>query len=131
MGNILRPKGVNVQLDKERSILFDLNAFAELEDLYGTIEDAMAALEKGSLKAVRAILWAGLVHEDIQLTEKKVGSLVTLPDLPVLSEAIKQAFEEAMPAEMKEEMEQAAADPNTKAPKKAPGTGEPSTTQQQ
>lgn len=127
MGNILKDEGVLVQLDKERVIKFDLNSFAELEDLYGTVEAAMEALEKGSLKAVRAILWAGLIGDDVSLTQQQVGAMIELRDLPKISEAVGKAMENAMPAE----------DPNVKTPpavsvvKKAAGTGDSSSTQEQ
>lgn len=124
MSNPIKPKPVTIQLDKERSLLFDLNSFAEIEEIYGSVEEAMAALEKGSLKAVRAILWAGLIHEDVSLTLQRVGAMITLPELPLISESIKQAFEESMPAEMLEEV----GSPNVQAPRKKRGTGAPSIT---
>lgn len=49
---------------KLRSLSFDLNAFAELENRAGTIEKAMKGLETGSITSIRLILWAGLLHEE-------------------------------------------------------------------
>lgn len=52
---------------KQRYIRFDLNAFAELEERYGTIEKAQEVLSSGSLKAVRMILWIGLIWDEVEL----------------------------------------------------------------
>jgi hypothetical protein len=42
MSNVgdVRAKLIPIQLDKERHLKFDLNAFAELEDIYGDINTA-------------------------------------------------------------------------------------------
>lgn len=107
--------GVPIELGGEtRYLRFDLNAFAELEELYGSIEDAMDALEKGSIKAIRAIIWAGLVHQHMDdlgrptLPVSQVGSWIELKDIPTLSGTLGKAFAEAMPSQ--EEMK-AAGDP--------------------
>jgi hypothetical protein len=99
----VRQQGVTITLDKERHILFDLNAFAELEDAYGSVNDAMKALEKGSVKAIRKLLWAGLIHEDEALTERQVGRLVTLVDLESVAKEIGKAISVSTPdAEVEE-----------------------------
>ncbi|BCJ86450.1 hypothetical protein [Effusibacillus dendaii] len=93
----VRVKSVQVTLDKERSLLYDLNAFAELEDKFGSIDETLEKVGKGSIKALRAVLWAGLLHEDESLTEKQVGKLITLADLQELSTAVNQALTASMP----------------------------------
>lgn len=90
-------KNIEVELDKTRTLRFDLNAFAELEENFGTIDQALGAMEKGSIKALRAILWAGLIHEDEELTIKQVGKLITLADLPGLTEGINNAIVNSVP----------------------------------
>jgi len=90
-------KGVEIELDKMRTLKFDLNAFAELEDAYGTVEDAMKAMEKGSIKALRAVLWSGLVHEDEELTLKQVGSMISISDLQNFTNKITQAVSGSVP----------------------------------
>ena len=80
-------------------MLFDLNAFAELEERFGSMDKAFDAMQKGSLKAARTLLWAGLLHEDAKLTERAVGSMVTLGNLEALMESITQALMNAMPAD--------------------------------
>lgn len=54
---------------KKRYIKFDLNAFAEMENLYGDMEVANKALSKGSMKDIRKILWLGLIWDEAVLDE--------------------------------------------------------------
>lgn len=93
----IRPKPVKIMLDKERTLLFDLNAFVCLEEEYGSADEALDAFAKGSIKAIRALLWAGLIHEDESLTPKDVGKLFTLADLPKVAEPLKEAIEQSLP----------------------------------
>lgn len=100
MSNIvdIKPKAAKVVLNgTERNLKFDLNAFAELEEIYGSIDAAMQAMEKGSIKSIRTLIWAGLIHEDEKLTEKQVGSWIALRDLEPMTIALKNAMETALP----------------------------------
>ncbi|MGF6356761.1 hypothetical protein ABIE27_004685 [Paenibacillus sp. 4624] len=65
---------VPIDLDKRRNIVFCLRSFAELDELYGSKQTALISLQNGGLKHVRAWLWAGLIHEDEDLTVEDVGS---------------------------------------------------------
>ena len=76
----------------ERRLRYTLNAFALIEEKYGTIDKAMEALEAGSIAAIRFALWAGLVHEDENLTEHYVGNQIDLSDLEVLAEKMNEAM---------------------------------------
>ena len=78
------PKTTKIMLDKERNLRYDLNSFVDLEEEYGDINDALVAMQKGNIKALRAVLWAGLHHEDAELTTVTVGSMVDLPNLEAL-----------------------------------------------
>jgi hypothetical protein len=42
-------------------------------------------------------LWAGLLHEDETLTEKRVGGMVTLSNMSEIMDKITSALTEAMP----------------------------------
>jgi len=100
----VKVKRIVVELDKPRTIKFDLNAFVELEEMYGSFEQAMKELEKGSIKAVRALLWAGLLHEEPTLTLQKVGTMVDLPTLNKITEALTAAIEDALPESSSDEV---------------------------
>ncbi|AEG14697.1 hypothetical protein Desku_1110 [Desulfofundulus kuznetsovii DSM 6115] len=98
MSNPVRPKKIPVVIgERQYHLFFSLNSFALLEDYYQTVEECLNALAKGSIKALRAVLYAGLAHEDPELTPEKVGELLTLADLPSLGEQLTQALISAMP----------------------------------
>lgn len=105
MANVkdVKSKDVVVKLNdgKERKLKFDLNALAELEDMYGTVDDAFKALDSGSVKAVRAVLWAGMLHDEPELTEREVGSLMDIQCLTEMTDALSQAFDNDMPVSEK------------------------------
>lgn len=81
----------------ERHLKFDLNALAEIEDKFGTVDAGFEELDKGSIKAVRFILWAGLVHEDESLTEQRVGSLIDIQYLQSIMQSMGDAMQNDMP----------------------------------
>lgn len=81
----------------ERHLKFDLNALAEIEDKFGTVDAGFEELDKGSIKAVRFILWAGLVHEDESLTEQRVGSLIDIQYLQSIMQSMGDAMQKDMP----------------------------------
>lgn len=88
---------VPIMLDKERNLRFDMNAFSSLEDEYETVEVALKEMEKGKMKAVRAVLWAGLVHEDENLTPKDVGRHITFNRISELAQTLGEAIKKSMP----------------------------------
>lgn len=97
--NDVRTKGTPIMLNDgvERELKFTLNALAELEDRYGTVEKAFEALEANSIKAIRLTLWAGLLHTDEGLTEQQVGNLIDVTSLDRLVVSVTQAFGNDMP----------------------------------
>ena len=103
MSNVkdVKAKDVTITLNDgvKRTLRFDLNAMAEMEDKYGSVDAAFEVLEKNSIKAVRFVLWAGLLHEDENLTEKQVGSLIDMTSLVDISKTLGEAFEADMPVE--------------------------------
>jgi len=76
----------------ERKLRYTLNSFALIEEKYGTIDKAMEALKSGSIAAIRFVLWAGLIHEDENLSEYYVGSQIDLADLEDLAEKMNKAM---------------------------------------
>lgn len=89
MSNTKRGK-VKITLDKERNIYFDLNALVRLEELGVDV----ATLGNGvKMSQIRAILFAGLMHEDKELTLEEVGALVTMENMSEVSEAIGKAMQ--------------------------------------
>lgn len=96
---------------RERVVKYDLNAFAELENTYGTVDAAMAKLSDGKLKDLRNILWAGLIHEEAEfdeitgeptkynITPYQVGSWVASPaEMQAVGESVGRAMSAGMPS---------------------------------
>lgn len=70
----LRRPPVMIELDgKQRTLKFDLNALCLFEEAAGI--GITEALQKRSMSAIRALLWAGLIHEDPLLTVDDVGKM--------------------------------------------------------
>ena len=111
-----RAKAIKITLSDgvEREVRFTLNAMAELEDRYGSVEAAFDALEKNSMKAVRCVLWAGLLHTEEGLSEQQVGNLIDVTCMNDLMKSMNEAFDTAMPDAPKEA--QARALPNVTQP---------------
>lgn len=82
---------------KTRNVKFDLNAFIELEDKHGSIDLALEELDKGNIKAIRTILWAGLLHEDDTLTEKQIGKWVDFANLGEVAEGLGKGLVASLP----------------------------------
>ncbi|EJW14217.1 hypothetical protein M5X00_31165 [Paenibacillus alvei] len=97
MSNPMRINKVPITLDRERSIVFDLNAFCALEEKFGSEKKAVEELATGSLKAVRTFLWAGLIHEDELLSEKQVGSMISAQNIQEIAEQLLLAASGSLP----------------------------------
>lgn len=103
MSNIkdVKSKGTSITLGDgvERTLRFTLNALAELEDRYGSVDDAFEALDKGSIKAVRFVLWAGLLHTGEGLTEQQVGDLIDTECMAEIMQTLGVSLKSDMPTE--------------------------------
>lgn len=92
--DLVKRKPVTIVLSdgKERHLKYTLNALVEIEDKYGTVDAGFELLDKGSIKAARFILWAGLIHEDPDLTEIEVGSLMDMAYMQELMQTMGNAM---------------------------------------
>lgn len=82
---------VAIQLDKKRTLRYTLNSLAEIEDRLGVPLSEMGDM-KMTIKNVRVILWAGLIHEDPELTEQEVGNMVDLENFQEVQDKVAEAF---------------------------------------
>ncbi|PGS22350.1 hypothetical protein COC59_20325 [Bacillus cereus] len=79
-----------ITLDKERTIVFTLNTLIDVEDALG---HSLAELgDKITVRAMRTMLTAGLRHEDPELTEAYVGSLITMDNMGEVQDALGKAM---------------------------------------
>ena len=92
-----RVKTITLNDGVEREVRFTLNAMAELEERYGSVEAAFKAMDNGSIKAARFVLWAGLMEADPTLTEQQVGSLIDMQLMSRIMEEVSGALGEDMP----------------------------------
>ncbi len=98
----LRKKSVEIAVDEETFYLrYDLNALVVLEDAYDNIEQAFNFEEnpKGAISKLRKVLYAGLMANHPDMTEKAVGELFTVENLGEFQDAIAKAMDAAMPDE--------------------------------
>lgn len=85
---------------KERKLVFDFWAFYLLEKETGKNALNGEIFNNLSASSLLILTWAA-VQSDEKLTLEEVGRMLTLVDLPALSKAIEQAFEQAKPDEEK------------------------------
>lgn len=102
---------------QERFVRFDLNAFAEMERMYGSMEKANEALNKGSMQDVRRVLWLGLIHDQAvldeitgepikyNLTVYEVGRWLTPQNMRDVMQKLNEAISGATPDGFKAEAE--------------------------
>lgn len=106
----IRLKPVKIELDKPRSLFYDFNAFAELEEQFGSLDNMFMRMNNPTLKDLRIFLWAGLLHElDVRedgtyvedgepFTPHKVGKILQgLKDLAKVSLKVFSAISDVMP----------------------------------
>lgn len=68
-------KGVLIELDRPRTLRYGLNALVTIEEQIGKPLTGLD-FDNVSVKDLRAILYAGLFHEDRELTPESVADLV-------------------------------------------------------
>jgi hypothetical protein len=99
LANNVKVKEVSIMLDKPRKIIFDFNAFVDLEDIYGTIEEAMKVLGEKKIRTLRQFLWIALKQDDETLTEMQVGKMLSLVDMGIITEKLTEAVSTGLPDE--------------------------------
>jgi len=79
-----------ITLDKPRTLKLDFNAFCDAE---GVVGHTVIRTDLG-MSEIRALLWAGLKHEDRTLTVAKVGEMISGKDLQPVMEVVTTAVAE-------------------------------------
>ncbi len=99
---------VKVVLDKERHLCYGAAAFIEFKEQFGYdllkymkgMSDKFGELKQTQefpLKEFRDVLWAGLIHEDPELTPRDVSNMFSLLNLGDLLPLVMEAFTLGMP----------------------------------
>jgi hypothetical protein len=113
-------------------IKYDFNAFIELEEIYGSIDEAMESLQgtivrnedgtpvmveftdkdgkiqkaekrKFSLKAMRDFLWSGLLYGNENITKKDVAHMLEFTNFSDIVTKMMEAVNAAMPEKVDDE----------------------------
>lgn len=96
----VKGKRIPIELDRTRYLIYDLNALAELEDRVGELDAFFKSISERKslpLKTMRLLLWAGLISEDEEITEKTAGALVLPDNLEYVTGKIIEAINSSMP----------------------------------
>lgn len=72
---IIVKHGVTIELDKPRTLRYGMNALIKIEELTGKNLTKLD-LDSISVKDLRTIVYAGLFHEDKDLTPEKCADLI-------------------------------------------------------
>jgi len=67
--------GITIELDKPRTLRYGMNALIKIEELTGKNLTKLD-LDNISVKDLRTIVYAGLFHEDKELTPEKCADLI-------------------------------------------------------
>lgn len=109
---------------KKRTLRFDINALADFEQETGMGFGQLMAT-RAIFATARALLWAGLKHEDRTLTVEKVGTLLGKFVMAGgrIDEALSAAFEAAKEqGAFGDQSEDKPADPNAQPQTESPET---------
>ena len=92
-GKQLRNKNIDTKVTiggRDYEITFNMGVLAELEDIYGSVEKAMDALNKQSVRAIINLMYAVMKQEDgnEDLTVRQVGKML---DLNFMEEIIRKS----------------------------------------
>lgn len=96
MNSAFKDGRIAIQLDKERHLLFSLNALDELQERFGSIEELPKLMQgKDKFRNVRTLLTI-LLNEGDQngevLTEQQVGRLIHTGNFVAVQASIMAAF---------------------------------------
>lgn len=102
----IRIEKVPIQLDRERSLVCNLYALAEVEAAYGDLNKAITLLGSRKEEVARKVLCLFLWHEDEQLTEAAAGELMQDVDEYYLLDRLFLAIRKSLPIAEKENINQ-------------------------
>lgn len=82
-------KSAKIQLDKERTFRYPLYSLIQLEEVQGVKLSDLSDEEKAKdLKTILSLIWAGLIHEDKDLTIEDVGNMIDISELSEVSQVM-------------------------------------------
>lgn len=96
---IRRPKVFIELKDGEQvELMMSLEAFAEMEEQYGSVEAAMHALEQNKIKDIKFLLWAATLHLDNPMSAKQLAGKIDIRRLTDVVKSLTQVMAADAPA---------------------------------
>lgn len=97
--NLVKPQGVILTIaGKDYSLVYDFNAFAELEKEFGDVQSAFEKLAgTPKFSDIMKIVRAGMASNEVVVSDKELGSHLTTKNLPQVLEKVNEALSQAMP----------------------------------
>lgn len=97
--NLIKPEGVILNIGgTDYNLVYDFNAFAELEKQFGDVETAFGALSNSpKFSDIMKIVKAGLTSNDQVISDKELGKYLTPKNLADVVLKINEALNQAMP----------------------------------
>ena len=89
-----------IQLDRPRNIRLNTNALVKAEEVLGRPVAEFG--DSFGMREIRALLWAGLLHEDKDLSLETVGDLMDEAGFEYVAEKIGEAITTAFGSSPKE-----------------------------
>lgn len=89
---------IEIALDRPRHLRFTLNSIIAFQGVTGVdlLDGAAMKAAKKDVTFLRALLWAGLIHEDDSLSIERVGAFVDTGDIVRLWQKVSEALAAAI-----------------------------------
>lgn len=97
--NLVKAKGVTISLGgKDIELVYDFNAFAELEEKFGSVQKAFEAMSVNArMIDILNIIKAGMASSDVDISIKELGSYLTPRNITQLVGVITDALTSSLP----------------------------------
>jgi hypothetical protein len=89
---------VKIFLDRERTMKYDFYALSKLEEETGYSVLDEATWENMKIRDVVKFLWAGLIHEDPELSVDDVAKMIHFGNVRDVMNAISETFHQSLPS---------------------------------
>ncbi|MEH7117214.1 hypothetical protein V7128_07300 [Neobacillus vireti] len=86
-------KKVEITLDKVRHLAFPMMSLIKLKKEFGIqLTDLQDEKKAQDMEVITAIIWAGLIHEDRELSFEDVAYMIDVSMLPEVSAKLSEIF---------------------------------------
>ena len=82
-----------------KKLKFTLGSLCRLDQVTGKNALDGETWKEPTTSDLRALLWAALLHENKNLTLEEVGDMISMEEIPEITQAILKAFQRSSPSE--------------------------------